>query len=50
MHVVCCCIALPQVVWDPETQRPHIMLHYCHRKRSQPLQDLLLDYEWLSYW
>ena len=44
--------ALPllQVVWDPEARRPHIMLHYCHKRRPQPGQELLLDYEWLSYW
>lgn len=39
-----------QVVCDPETRRPYIMLRYCFSTRSKPMQELLLDYEWDSYW
>lgn len=26
------------------------MLRYCFSARSKPMQELLLDYEWDSYW
>jgi len=39
-----------QAVWDPKEKRPHMALMYCGAEASQPLEELLLDYDFATYW